>query len=57
MSLIIKHKNIKRIVFPAFLLSSSFLWAQKSVSDTATVDTKDIDEVVIVAYGTKKKEK
>lgn len=55
MSLIIKHKNIKRIVFPAFLLTSCFLWGQQAVSDTATVDTKDIDEVVIIGYGSVKK--
>lgn len=55
MSLIIKHKDIKRIVFPAFLLSSSFLWAQEAVTDTAQVSTKDIDEVVVIGYGTVKK--
>ncbi len=55
MSLIIKHKNIKRIVFPAFLLSSSFLWGQKAVNDTAKVATKDIDEVVVIGYGKVKK--
>ena len=55
MSLIIKHKDIQRIVFPAFLLSSSFLWAQERVSDTAKVKTKEIDEVVIIAYGSQKK--
>ena len=55
MSLIIKHKDIKRIVFPAFLLTSSFLWGQQAVSDTAKVSTKDIDEVVIIGYGTVKK--
>lgn len=55
MSLIIKHKDIKRIVFPAFLLTSSFLWGQKAVNDTAKVATKDIDEVVVIGYGTVKK--
>src|SRR6218665_23519 len=55
MSLIIKHKDIKRIVFPAFLLTSSFLWGQQAVSDTAKVSTKDIDEVVIMGYGIVKK--
>lgn len=55
MSLIIKHKDIKRIVFPAFLLTSSFLWSQQTVSDTAKTDIKDIDEVVIIGYGSVKK--
>lgn len=55
MSLIIKHKNIKRIVFPAFLLSSSFIWAQETVSDTTKISTKVIDEVVVIGYGTVKK--
>lgn len=55
MSLIIKHKDINRIVFPAFLLASTFLWGQKTVSDTAKVDIKDIDEVVIIGYGKVKK--
>lgn len=55
MALIIKHKDIKRIVFPAFLLSSSFLWAQETGSDTTKVKTKEIDEVVIIAYGSQKK--
>ena len=55
MSLIIKHKDIKRIVFPAFLLTSSFLLGQQAVSDTAQVSTKDIDEVVVIGYGTVKK--
>ena len=55
MSLIVKHKNIKRIVFPAVLLSSGFLWGQKTVNDTAKTDTKNIEEVVIIGYGTVKK--
>jgi len=55
MSLIIKHKDVKRIVFPAFLLSSSFFWGQKAVSDTAKTDTKDIEEVVVIGYGKVKK--
>jgi TonB-linked SusC/RagA family outer membrane protein len=55
MSLIIKHKDVKRIVFPALLLSSGFLWGQKAVNDTAKVATKDIDEVVIIGYGSVKK--
>ncbi len=55
MSLIIKHKDIKRIVFPALFLSSSFLLGQKAVSDTAQTDAKDIDEVVVIGYGTVKK--
>lgn len=55
MSLIIKHKDVKRIVFPALLLSSGFLWGQNAVNDTAKVDTKDIDEVVIIGYGKVKK--
>lgn len=46
---------MKRIVFPAFLLTSCFLWGQQAVSDTAKVDTKDIDEVVIIGYGKVKK--
>jgi TonB-linked SusC/RagA family outer membrane protein len=55
MSPIIKHKDITRIVFPAFLLSSGFFWAQQTVTDSAKVQTKEIDEVVIIAYGTQKK--
>ncbi|SDG15547.1 SusC/RagA family TonB-linked outer membrane protein [Epilithonimonas hungarica] len=55
MSLIIKHKAIKGIVFPAFLLSSAFLAGQETVSDTAQVSTKVIDEVVVIGYGTVKK--
>lgn len=55
MSLIIKHKDVKRIVFPAFLLSSCFLWGQQTVSDTAKTDTKDIEEVVVIGYGKVKK--
>ncbi len=55
MSLIIKHKDVKRIVFPAFLLSSSFFWGQKAVSDTAKTDTKDIEEIVVIGYGKVKK--
>lgn len=55
MSLIIKHKNIKRIVFPAFMLSASFVWGQKAVNDSAKTGTKDIDEVVIIGYGKVKK--
>jgi TonB-dependent starch-binding outer membrane protein SusC len=56
MSLIIKHKAIKGIVFPAFLLSSAFLAGQQeTVSDTAQVNTKVIDEVVVIGYGTVKK--
>ncbi|MCS3870216.1 TonB-dependent SusC/RagA subfamily outer membrane receptor [Chryseobacterium ginsenosidimutans] len=54
MSLIIKHKDIKRIVFPAFMLSTSFLWGQKAVKDTVK-NTKDIEEVVVIGYGTVKK--
>ncbi len=55
MSLIIKHQNIKRIVFPAFMLSASFVWGQKGVSDSVKTNTKDIDEVVIIGYGKVKK--
>lgn len=55
MSLIIKHKDVKRIVFPALLLSSGFLWGQKTATDTVKVATKDIDEVVVIGYGTVKK--
>jgi TonB-linked SusC/RagA family outer membrane protein len=54
MSLIIKHKNIKRIVFPAFMLSTSFVWGQKTVNDTVK-STKDIEEVVVIGYGKVKK--
>ena len=55
MSLIVKHKNIKRIVFPAFMLSTSFVWGQKTVNDTVKNSTKDIEEVVIIGYGKVKK--
>ncbi len=55
MSLIIKHQNIKRIVFPAFMLSASFVWGQKGVNDSVKTNTKDIDEVVIIGYGKVKK--
>ncbi|MCQ9636644.1 TonB-dependent receptor [Chryseobacterium sp. WG23] len=54
MSLIVKHKNIKRIVFPAFMLSTSFVWGQKAVNDTVK-NTKDIEEVVVIGYGKVKK--
>ena len=55
MSLIIKHKNVKRIVFPAFLLSSHLLLAQQVPNDSTKISTKDIDEVVVIGYGTVKK--
>lgn len=55
MSLIIKHKDIKKIVFPAVLLTSSFLLGQQTVTDTANVKTKEIEEVVVIGYGTVKK--
>ena len=55
MALIIKHKDVKRIVFPALLLSSGFLWGQQAVTDTAKVDIKNIEEVVVIGYGTVKK--
>ncbi|WPO81683.1 SusC/RagA family TonB-linked outer membrane protein [Chryseobacterium sp. JJR-5R] len=55
MSLIIKHKNIKRIVFPAFMLSTSFVWGQQAVNDTLKRDVKDIEEVVVIGYGKVKK--
>lgn len=55
MSLIIKHKNIKRIVFPAFMLSTSFVWGQEAVNDTLKRDVKDIEEVVVIGYGKVKK--
>ncbi len=55
MSLIIKHKNIKRIVFPAFMLSTSFVWGQKAANDTVKNNVKDIEEVVVIGYGKVKK--
>jgi len=55
MSLIVKHKNIKRIVFPAFMLSTSFVWGQEAVNDTVKNGTKDIEEVVVIGYGKVKK--
>ncbi|GEN75289.1 SusC/RagA family TonB-linked outer membrane protein [Chryseobacterium hagamense] len=55
MSLIIKHKDITRIVFPAFFLSSGLFWGQKTASDTAKVNTREIEEVVVIGYGKVKK--
>jgi TonB-linked SusC/RagA family outer membrane protein len=55
MSLIVKHKNIKRIVFPAFMLSTSFVWGQKAINDSVKNKTKDIEEVVVIGYGKVKK--
>jgi len=55
MSLIIKHKNFKPLIAPLFLLASGFMFGQKTVSDTAKVDTKDIEEVVVIGYGKVKK--
>lgn len=55
MSLIIKHKNFKPLIAPLFLLASGFMFGQKVASDTAKVDTKDIEEVVVIGYGTVKK--
>ncbi|MFY1045798.1 SusC/RagA family TonB-linked outer membrane protein [Chryseobacterium sp. GP-SGM7] len=55
MSLIIKQKNIKPLIAPLFLLASGFMFGQKAASDTAKVDTKDIEEVVVIGYGKVKK--
>lgn len=55
MSLIIKHKNFKPLIAPLFLLASGFMFGQKAASDTAKVDTKDIEEVVVIGYGKVKK--
>jgi len=37
------------------MLSASFVWGQKGVSDSVKTNTKDIDEVVIIGYGKVKK--
>lgn len=55
MSLIIKHKNFKPLIAPLFLLASGFMFGQKAATDTAKVDTKDIEEVVVIGYGKVKK--
>lgn len=55
MSLIIKHRNLKPLIAPLFLLASGFMFGQNAVSDTAKVDTKDIEEVVVIGYGKVKK--
>ncbi|MCX8534050.1 SusC/RagA family TonB-linked outer membrane protein [Chryseobacterium luquanense] len=55
MSLIIKQKNFKPLIAPLFLLASGFMFGQKAPSDTAKVDTKDIEEVVVIGYGKVKK--
>jgi TonB-linked SusC/RagA family outer membrane protein len=55
MSQIIKQKNLKPLIAPLFLLASGFMFGQQAVSDTAKVDTKDIEEVVVIGYGTVKK--
>ena len=55
MSLMVKQKNFKPLIAPLFLLASGFVFGQKAVSDTAKVDTKDIEEVVVIGYGKVKK--
>lgn len=55
MSQIIKQKNFKPLIAPLFLLASGFMFGQQATSDTAKVDTKDIEEVVVIGYGTVKK--
>ena len=55
MSLIIKQKNFKPLIAPLFLLASGFMFGQKAPSDTAKVNTKEIEEVVVIGYGTVKK--
>ena len=37
------------------MLSTSFVWGQKTVNDTVKNSTKDIEEVVIIGYGKVKK--
>lgn len=51
----VKQKNFKPLIAPLFLLASGFMFGQKAVSDTAKVDTKDIEEVVVIGYGKVKK--
>ena len=55
MSLIIKQKNFKPLIAPLFLLASGFMFGQQAASDTVKVDTKDIEEVVVIGYGKVKK--
>ena len=55
MSQIIKQKNFKPLIAPLFLLASGFMFGQQATSDTAKVDTKDIEEVVVIGYGKVKK--
>lgn len=55
MSQIIKQKNLRPLIAPLFLLASGFMFGQQAVSDTAKVDTKDIEEVVVIGYGKVKK--
>ncbi len=53
MSLIIKHKNIKPLIAPLFLLASGFVFGQTTIKDSTK--TKEIEEVVVIGYGTVKK--
>lgn len=55
MSQIIKQKNLKPLIAPLFLLASGLMFGQQAKSDTAKVDTKDIEEVVVIGYGKVKK--
>ncbi|MCW3168790.1 SusC/RagA family TonB-linked outer membrane protein [Chryseobacterium sp. 09-1422] len=51
MSQIIKQRNLKPLIAPLFLLASGFMFGQQVTSDTAKVDTKEIEEVVVIGYG------
>lgn len=56
MSIKVKHKNYKPLIAPLFLLASGFIFGQQTVNDTVQTDnTKDIEEVVVIGYGTVKK--
>jgi len=55
MSIKIKKKNFKPLIAPLFLLASGFVFGQQKVNDSVKNKTKDIEEVVVIGYGTVKK--
>ncbi len=55
MSMKISNKGLKPLIAPLFLFASGLVFGQTTVSDTVAKDVKQIEEVVVIGYGTVKK--